>query len=172
MVNANMRTITKRVTKTSELMRIIALPSFDTHWWVGCHTSLRSLLPLIWAGWGWNVFVSCLVDRGSTFTPDFGLAHLSHRLTMWANSKPMVERLSASVRPIVNHFKELLLRNRLVNQSQILCGAYSDRGSKGLFLASGSHDQNVRHAHISSGRNPSKIFFAWTNGPITTKLVT
>ena len=38
--------------------------------------------------------------------------------------------------------------NRLANQSQILCGASLGRGNESLFAASGSHDQDGRHAHI------------------------
>ena len=41
-----------------------------------------------------------------------------------------------------------LLRNRLADQSQILCGASLDRGNEILFAACGSHDQDGRHAHI------------------------
>ena len=44
--------------------------------------------------------------------------------------------------------KNLFLRNRFANQSQILCGASLDRGNDILFAASGSHDQDGRHAHI------------------------
>ena len=56
-----------------------------------------------------------------------------------------------SVRPssvVVNNFKHLLLRNRWADQSQILCGASLGRGNDILFAASGSHDQDGRHAHI------------------------
>ena len=41
-----------------------------------------------------------------------------------------------------------LLRNRLADQSQIRCGAFLGRGNESLFAASGSHDQDGRHAHI------------------------
>ena len=44
--------------------------------------------------------------------------------------------------------KDLLLRNHFANQSQILCGASLGRGNEILFAASGSHDQDGRHAHI------------------------
>ena len=56
-----------------------------------------------------------------------------------------------SVRPSASSFtilKDLLLRNRLANQSQILCGASLGRGNDILFAASGSHDQDGCHAHI------------------------
>ena len=49
---------------------------------------------------------------------------------------------------VVNNFKHLLLRNRWADQSQILCGASLGRGNYILFAASGSHDQDGRHAHI------------------------
>ena len=44
--------------------------------------------------------------------------------------------------------KHLLLRNRLADQSQILCGASLVRGNEILFATSGSHDQDGRHAHV------------------------
>ena len=44
--------------------------------------------------------------------------------------------------------KDLLLRNRFANQSQILLGASLGRGNDILFAASGSHDQDGGHAHI------------------------
>ena len=51
-------------------------------------------------------------------------------------------------RPSFTMLKDLLLRNRWANQSQILCGASLGRGNDILFAASGSHDQDGRHAHI------------------------
>ena len=60
-------------------------------------------------------------------------------------------RRPSIVRPsvvVVNNFKHLLLRNRWADQSQILCGASLGRGNDILFAASGSHDQDGRHAHI------------------------
>ena len=41
-----------------------------------------------------------------------------------------------------------LLQNRWADQSQILCGASLGRGNDILFAASGSHDQDGRHAHM------------------------
>ena len=41
-----------------------------------------------------------------------------------------------------------LLQNRWADQSQILYGASLGRGEDILFAASGSHDQDGRHAHI------------------------
>ena len=90
------------------------------------------------------------------------LAHLSRRLIgelivyQWSGVR---RRPSASVgvrrrRPSSTMLKHLLLRNHLANQSQILCGASLDRGSEILFAASGSHDQDGRHAHI--WENPFK----------------
>ena len=75
------------------------------------------------------------------------LAHLSQRLIgelivyPWSGVRP------AGVCPTHN-FKHLLLRNCLANQSQILCGASLGRGNESLFAASGSHDQDDRHANI------------------------
>ena len=64
---------------------------------------------------------------------------------------PSSRRLS--VRPsvvvvVVNNFKQLLFRNRWADQSQILCGASLGRGNDILFPASGSHEQDGRHANI------------------------
>ena len=59
---------------------------------------------------------------------------------------------SASVCPSASAsftmLKGLLFRNRFANESQILCGASLGRGNDILFAASGSHDQDGRHAHI------------------------
>ena len=73
------------------------------------------------------------------------LAHLSQRLI-----DELIEYSWSGVRPssVVNNFKHLLLQNRLPDQSQILCGASWSRGNESLFAASGSHDQDGRHAHI------------------------
>ena len=79
--------------------------------------------------------------------PYFLLAHLSRRLIgelivyQWSGVR---RRPSASSTML----KHLLLRNRLADQSQILCGASLGRGNEILFAASGSHDQDGRHAHI------------------------
>ena len=51
-------------------------------------------------------------------------------------------------RPSFTMLKDLLLRNRWADQSQILCGASLGRGNNILFAASWSHDQDGRHAHI------------------------
>ena len=77
------------------------------------------------------------------------LAHLSRRLIgeligySWSAVRP-------SVRRPFTMLKDLLLQNRLANQSQILCGASLGRGNDILFAASGSHDQDGSHAHIWS----------------------
>ena len=84
------------------------------------------------------------------------LAHLSRRLTgelivyPWSGvrRRPSVVRPSVVRRPSFTMLKHLLLRNRLADQSQILCGASLGRGNEILFAASGSHDQDGRHAHI------------------------
>ena len=80
------------------------------------------------------------------------LAHLSRRLIgeligySWSGVRPSS---SSVVRPSFTMLKDLL-RNRLANQSQILCGAFLGRGNDILFAASGSLDQDGRHAHIWS----------------------
>ena len=77
------------------------------------------------------------------------LAHLSQRLIgeligySWSGVRP-------SASSVVHNFKRLLLQNRWADQSQILCGASLGRGNESLFAASGSHDQDGRHAHIWS----------------------
>ena len=64
--------------------------------------------------------------------------------------RPSVRRTSSSSSSsyVVHNFKHLLLRNRWADQSQILFGASLGRGNDILFTASGSHDQDGRHAHI------------------------
>ena len=62
----------------------------------------------------------------------------------------MVRRpTTASVhrRPSV-HNAQRSSQNGMANQSQILCGASLGRGNESLSAASGSHDQDGRHAHI------------------------
>ena len=96
-----------------------------------------------------NQVVSCL------------LAHLSRRrigehiVYPWSGvrrRRPSASsvRRTSSVSPSVSStmLKHLLLRNRLANQNQILCGASLGRENVILFAASGSHDQDGRHAHI------------------------
>ena len=53
-----------------------------------------------------------------------------------------------SVRPSSTMLKHHLLRNRLADQSQILCGASLGRGNQSLYKWSRSHDQDGRHGHI------------------------
>ena len=78
------------------------------------------------------------------------LAHLSRRLIGELIVYPWsgVRRRPSVVRPSSTMLKHLLLRNRLADQSQILCGASLGRGNEILFAAYGSHDQDDRHAHI------------------------
>ena len=73
--------------------------------------------------------------------------------------RPSVRRPS-SVCPFTM-LKDLLLQNRLANQSQILCKASLGRGNESLFAASGSHDQYGRHAHIQY----SPVFFSPARSP-------
>ena len=76
------------------------------------------------------------------------LAHLSRRLIGELIVYPWIRRPSY-VRPSASStMLKHLLRNRLADQSQILCGASLGRGNDILFAASGSHDQDGRHAHI------------------------
>ena len=80
------------------------------------------------------------------------LAHLSRRLIgeligySWSGVRPLsvVCRRPSSFTML----KDLLLRIRFADQSQILCGASLGRGNDILFVASGLHDQDRRHAHI------------------------
>ena len=82
----------------------------------------------------------------------WSLAHLSRRLIgelivyPWSVVRPSVVRPASVWRPstMLKH----LLTNRLVDWSQILCGASLGRGNEILFAPSGSHDQDGRHAHI------------------------
>ena len=71
------------------------------------------------------------------------LAHLSRRLI----SELIVYQWSGVRRPSVVVVHNAL-KNRLADQSQILCGASLSRGNDILLAASGSHDQDGRHAHI------------------------
>ena len=82
------------------------------------------------------------------------LAHLSQRLIgeligyPWSGVRPSVRPSSVVRRRPFTMLKDLLLQNCLANQSQILCGASLGRGNESLFAASGSHDQDGRHANI------------------------
>ena len=103
----------------------------------------------------------------NTFSKQLFLAHLSRRLIgelkvyPWSVVRP-------SVRRPLTMLKHLLLRNRLADQSQILCGASLGRGNDILFAASG-HMTKMAATPIY-GKNPSKIFFSRTGGPIFSKL--
>ena len=68
------------------------------------------------------------------------LAHLSQRL--------IGELIGYSWSTSSSTMLKDLLRNRFANQSQIIYGASLGRGNDILFAASGSHDQDGRHAHI------------------------
>ena len=94
-----------------------------------------------------QILCGASLGRGNeSLFADILLAHLSQRLICeligysWSGVRP-----SSSV---VNNFKHLLLQNRLPDQSQILCGASLGRENESLFAASGSHDQDCRHAQI------------------------
>ena len=80
----------------------------------------------------------------ATLAPSY-LAHLSRRLI-----GELIGYSWSGVRPLSSFtmLKDLLLQNRLANQSQILCGASLGRGNDILFAASGSLNQNGHHAHL------------------------
>ena len=58
--------------------------------------------------------------------------------------------------------------SNLANQSQILCEASIGCGYQCVCKSFMSYDQDGRHAHMY-GKNPSKIFFSGTGGPISKK---
>ena len=95
------------------------------------------------------------------------VAHLSRWLIgelrgySWSGVRPSVVRPSTIL-------KDLLLQNRLANQSQILCGASLGRGTK--FCSRHLGHKTKMAAKPIYGKNPSKIFFSGTGGPIFTKL--
>ena len=72
-------------------------------------------------------------------------AHLNRRLIC-----ELIGYSWSVVRPSSSSFTMLkdLLQNRLADQSRISCGAPLGKGNESLFAASGSHDQDGRHAHI------------------------
>ena len=67
-----------------------------------------------------------------------------------------------------NIFKLLFLRNRLVDWSQILCGASMGLRNESEYKWFTSHDQDGCHAH--TWWKPLKIFFLWTKRLTTLKL--
>ena len=96
------------------------------------------------------------------------LSDLSQRLIgelkvyPWSGVRPSV------VHPSFTMLKHFLLINRLADQSQILCGASLGRGTKFCSRHVG-HMTKMAPMPIY-GKNPSKIFFSGTGGPISTKL--
>ena len=80
----------------------------------------------------------------NTLAPSF-LAHLSRRLI---GELIVYQWSSIRRRRPSTMLKHLLIRNRFADQSEILCGASLGRGKEILFAASGSHDQDGRHAYI------------------------
>ena len=96
---------------------------------------------------------NCYMGEGIRLIINIFLAHLSRRLIgelivyQWSGIRRRRPSSSVVRRPSTM-LKHLLLRNRLADQSQILCGASLGRGNEILFAASGSHDQDGRHAHI------------------------
>ena len=93
------------------------------------------------------------------------LAHLSQRLI---GDLPMVQRPSLSVlRPSFKMLKHLL-RNHSADLNQILFGVSLGRGTK--FCSWHVGRMTKMAATAIYGKNPSKIFFSRTGGPIFTKL--
>ena len=110
MVNAYMRTITNRLSKTNEPMRIIALLNFHTHRLVGCQTSLRSQL-------FYHLSQNCLISTGDSLFLLISATRSPCELIVYPWSGI---RLRPSICPTVKHYKELHLKKRLEYQSQIL----------------------------------------------------
>ena len=90
---------------------------------------------------------ACVLSFDVIFSSPEPLGSQGELIVYPSSRRPSVRRPSSSS-VVVNNFKHLLLRNRWADQSQILCGASLDRGNDILFAASGSHDQDGRHAHI------------------------
>ena len=88
------------------------------------------------------------------FSADF-LAHLSRRLIgeligySWSGVNPSVIRPS-SVRPSVVHpqCSKIFSKTALPIKPRFYVEPHWVGGNKSLFVASGSHDQDGRHAHI------------------------
>ena len=87
------------------------------------------------------VYYAIILNKGRVMRKPV-LAHVSRRLI-----NDLIGYSWSGVRPS-KMLKDLLLQNRLANHSQILGGASLGRGNESLFAASGSHDQDGRHAHI------------------------
>ena len=90
------------------------------------------------------------------------LAHLSRRLIGELIVYPW------SVRRLSTMLKHLLLRNRLANQSQILCEPPWVGGTK--FCSRHLGHMTKMAATPIYGKNPSKIFISRTGWRISTKL--
>ena len=87
-------------------------------------------------------------------------------IMLFSSPEPKVRR--PSVRRPFTMLKHLLFKNRLANQSQILCGASLGRGT--IFCSRHLGHMTDLAATPIYGQNPSKIFFSRTGGPIFTKL--
>ena len=100
-----------------------------------------------------NGLLTCLRGPQGRLVPPIGSPSINkvYLLTyLLTYSIPMLRRpaLLSSSSSSFTIFKNLLLRNRLANQSQFLCGAFLGRGNQSLYKLSRSHDQDGRHAHI------------------------
>ena len=126
---------------------------YDTFMCAGYYSGVRSVCRVSFQQNKDNVLFKAFIRiKGGTIC---FLAHLSQRLIgelivySCSGVRPsVVRRRCTSSYVVVHNFKHLLLRNRLPDQSQILCGASLGRGKESLFAASWSHDQDGRHANI------------------------
>ena len=85
-------------------------------------------------------------SENSGFLAHLSLTGLQGEIIVYPSSRrPSIS--PCRPRPPFTMLKDLL-RNRCADLSQILCGASLGRGTDILFAASGSHDQDGRHAHI------------------------
>ena len=105
------------------------------------------------------------IQKKQRSIPNMFLAHLSRRLI-----GELIGYSWSGVRPSFTMLKDLLLRHRFANQSQIICGASLGRGGGAIFCSRHlGHIIKMAATPIYS-KNPSKIFFSRTSGPIFTKL--
>ena len=91
-------------------------------------------------------FILNMVSEKKIFSSPEPLGSQGELIVYPSSRRPSVRRPSASAS--FTMLKDHLLRNRWADQNQILCGASLGRGNDILFAASGSHDQDGRHAHI------------------------
>ena len=85
-----------------------------------------------------------------------------------SSRRPSVRRRRRRPSASSTMLKDLLLRNRWADQSQILCGASLVGGT--IFCSRHLGHMTKMAATPKYGKNPSKIFFSRTGGSIFTKL--